>query len=83
MDSKEALSFITARYRKAVEQLDKEYNEKLIANGGMALFSGPLFQNEPSTIAAYLDARAWRTVEWNRISDLHTAEIQVWFDCYS
>lgn len=84
MDSKTALSFITARYRKALEQLEKEYREKLEANGGMVcLTGGPLFSNEPSALAAYLETRAWRAPKLEYIQEQHAAEIQVWFDCFS
>lgn len=83
MDSKTALSFITARHHKALEQLYKEYDQKLVDSGGMAIFEGPLFANEPTAVAAYLDVVAWKNAKLEQISEQHCVELQIWFDCFS
>ena len=83
MDSKTALSFITARYHKALADLNEEYRQRLVANGGEVMFSGPLFSGEPSAVAAYLEVAAWRRIELEHISEQYAAELQIWFDCFS
>lgn len=84
MDSRIALSHIGARYREALEQLEKEYEKKLVESGGaMCLTGGPMFQNEPTAVAAYIKDRAWRQVKRDEISRQYNAEVQVWFDCFS
>lgn len=82
MNSQVALSIIIARYRRTVEQLEEEYQGKLVTTGGaVCLSGGPLFENEPSAVAAYIEVRAWRNIKRQQIAEQYAVEVQVWFDC--